>query len=241
MDRTPLTKGVTRLFTAAVMCWMIPAMANAEDMQRMLTVSGTGEVSAPPDIVTLSAGVATTAEKAKDALAANSTAMNQIFSAMKAFGIAEKDIQTSNFSISQQYESLKASSSRSGARSIVGYQVSNRVIVIVREIDKAGQALDAFVEAGANDVSGVVFGFDNPAPLLDEARKKAVSDARRKAVLLTESAGVTLGPVLTIHEGHGAVPVTRAFRMDMAEAAAVPIASGESKLAVNVTVSFAIE
>ncbi len=118
------TRTWTTLFTLGLICWIFPTMASAEEIARTLTVTGTGEVSAAPDIVTLSAGVTTTAVKAKDALAENSKAMNQIFAAMKAFGIAEKDIQTSNFSVSPQYENLKASSGRSGPRPIIGYFVT---------------------------------------------------------------------------------------------------------------------
>jgi hypothetical protein len=109
----------------------------------------------------------------------------------------------------------------------------------VHGVDKVGAVLDALVGAGANELGGISFGIAEPAPLLDDARRKAIADARRKAELFAREAGVALGRVLEIDEsGGGPVPV--AYGRMMAEAVAAPVAPGQLDLSASVTVTFAI-
>jgi uncharacterized protein len=205
---------------------------------RLLTVSGVGEVKAVPDQATISAGVVSEAKAAGDALAANSRAMNAVFATLKRFGIPDKSIQTSNFSVTPQYPDYNAKE----PRRIIGYQVSNTVTVTIDDLAKIGPALDALVSSGANSLGDVAFSIRDPKPLLAQARAAAVKDAVAKAQTLAGAAGVSLGPVIYMGEEGVSAPVRPMYRMAMAAAPAAPppVAAGEESLTANVTVSWEI-
>ena len=206
----------------------------------MLSVSGTGEVKATPDQAQLSTGVVTQAATAAAALAANSRAMNGVFDTLKRAGIPEKNIQTSNFSVSPQYGNPKLG----GAQRITGYQVSNTVTVTVTGLDKVGPALDALVAAGSNQIDGPNFTIADPKPLLAKAREDAVKDATARAQTLAAAAGVTLGPILSIGEGGAEYspprPMYRTAMAGLAAAPPPPVAGGEESVSANVLITWEI-
>ena len=211
--------------------------ALADAAPRTLTVNGTGEVRAVPDQAPLSTGVVTQAATAAAALAANSRAMNAVFDTLKRAGIAEKNIQTSNFSVSPQYGNPKPG----GAQRITGYQVSNTVTVTVIGLDKIGPAIDALVAAGSNQIDGPTFSLADPKPLLAKAREEAVKDATARAQTLAAAAGVTLGPIISISEGGGEYsPPQPLGRMMLAAKAPTPIASGEESVSASVSIAWEI-
>lgn len=205
--------------------------------QRTFTVSGEGEASAVPDLARIRAGVRTQAADAKNALAANTAAMNKVFDAMRKVGIADKDMRTSEVSVRPLY----AHQPQTEPAKIIGYQVSNQVTVAVRDLSKLGTALDAFVAAGANELGGISFSIDKPGSLLDEARKAAIADARRKAELMAKAAGVKLGKLITMTESGGSGPVPRLAYARAVEAAPVPTAAGEQTESAHVSLTFEIE
>ena len=209
--------------------------------QRTFTVSGEGEARAVPDLARISAGVRTRGADAKKALAANTAAMKEVFDAMRKVGIADKDMQTSHFSVRPLYARRPPNQPQAEPARIIGYQVSNQVTVVVRDLSRLGTALDAFVAAGANDLGGISFGIDNPGPLLDEARKAAIADARRKAELMAKAAGVKLGKLITMTESGGGGPVPRLAYARAVEAAPVPTAAGEQTVSAHVSLTFEIE
>ena len=211
--------------------------ALADAAPRTLTVNGTGEVRAVPDQAQLSTGVVTQAATAAAALAANSRAMNAVFDTLKRAGIAEKNIQTSNFSVSPQYASAKPGS----APHISGYQVSNTVTVMVDKLDRVGPALDALVAAGSNQIDGPSFSISDPRPLLAKAREEAVKDATARGQTLAAASGVTLGPILSIGEGGGYAPPQPMYRMAMTAAAPPPpVAGGEESVSASVSITWEI-
>jgi uncharacterized protein len=206
---------------------------------RLITVSGVGEANAVPDSAQLSAGVVTQGKTAAAALAANSRAMNDVFAALRKFGIPEKSIQTSNFNVSPQYTPYQQNATEPPR--IVGYQVSNNVSVKVDDLGKLGPALDALVSSGANQVGGVSFTIRDPKPLLAEARAAAVKDAMDRAQTYAKAAGIELGAVASISEGGGEGPRPVFMAMARADAAPPPpIAAGEQTISANVTMSFEI-
>jgi uncharacterized protein YggE len=212
--------------------------ARAQERTPSVTVTGFGRVSAPPDLAHVAAGVVAESARATDAVQQASAAMQKVLAALDKAGIDKKDVQTSHFDVSPIF----ADTSRMphGTPQITGYRASNQVQVEVRGVDKVGGVLDALVAAGANDVGGVTFGIADRAPLEDEARKKAVADARRKAELFAAATGATLGHVLSIEEsGGGAPPIPVRYRMEAA-AAPTPVAPGELDLDVNVVVTWAL-
>lgn len=214
-----------------------PAPTRADDTPS-IRVSGTGEVSATPDTGHLSAGVVAEAPSAAEAVRANGTAMERVLAALEAAGIAKRDVQTSGFSVWPVYAE---SAGRGTQPRITGYRVSNQVTVRVAGVEKVGGVLDQLVAAGANEVGGVSFSVGEPAPLLDEARKRALADARRKAELYAASAGVRLGRLLRIDEAGGGPPVPLPRAASMEASARVPLAPGQVELSITTSVTYAIE
>ncbi len=219
---------------------LFAAQAAAQsDFSPAISVTGEASISVPPDLAQLDAGVASDGKTAREASEANNTAMAKVLAAVKTAGIEDKDVQTSRLSLQPQY-----APNRSGPSSITGYRASNRVTVKLHDVGKVASVIDALVGAGANDIGNVNFTVSNASALLDQAREKALADARRKAEIYAKAAGVTLGAPLSIAEEGAPTPVFRAKMMPaspMAMAAPTPIAQGEETLSVSVAVSWGIK
>jgi uncharacterized protein YggE len=201
-----------------------------------VTVAGTGTVSATPDMAEITTGVVTQASTAAQALAANSQAMERLLQTLGGLGVATRDIQTTNISVSP----LRRQGRDGQPPEITGYEVTNQVRVKVRDLSSLGRVLDQQVGQGANLVYGIQFGQQEPAPLLDEARRRAMADARRKAELFAAAASLEVGRVVAVQEAGVAAPRPEmAPRMTMS--AAVPVAPGEQEIRASVTVTFTLE
>jgi uncharacterized protein YggE len=210
----------------------LPA-AGQQTTERFITVVGEGTAGVIPDIAVIQAGVTTQGKTARAASEANSKTMEQVLAALKSGGIAERDVQTSQFSIRPVRDSR-----REGDNRIVGFQATNQVSVNVRALARLATVLDQMIAAGANDVSGIHFTLSQRSTLLDKARSDAVADARRKAEVLAKAAGVRLGRAAAIIETSGqAIPMER-MSVRAAPAASVPIAVGEQNMQVQVSVTF---
>jgi uncharacterized protein YggE len=212
----------------------------AEDKQALipsLTVVGSGKVSAQPDLTQVQVGVLTEAASAAKALKDNNDAMAKLFAVLDGRRIDRKDVQTSSFSVVPQY---KRGPHGEQLPEIVSYRVSNTVRVKVRKLDALGPVLDEVVQQGANQVQGISFSVAEPTPLLDEARRKAMADARRKAELYAKEAGVEVGGVLLIQEQAPHLPGPLVLGLARAEAASVPIAEGELDFGAIITVTYSI-
>jgi uncharacterized protein YggE len=219
--------GLALAYTLAVPAW-------AADPHTM-AMTGHGEVRGAPDMAQVTAGVTATAPTAAQALAANSSRMKGVFAALAKLGVAEKNIQTTNFFVSPQY----TNGDNNASRRLTGYQVNNDVTVRLEDVGKLGGALDALVAAGANQINGVSFSIQNDAPLLEKARTQAIADARARAETYAKAAGVTLGPILSVSEGGGEAPPRPMYRL-AAMAAETRIAPGEQSVAADVSVVWEI-
>jgi uncharacterized protein YggE len=216
-----------------------------------ISVTGTGKLSARPDIAEIGVGVTSEAPKAQDALTKNNQAMAGLFQTLKERGVAEKDIQTSHVQVSPVYSQPRqqnAAAYANGAEFVprlIAYRVDNSVTVTSRKIESLGPLLDALVQSGANQIHGISFRMNDPSKLIDEASKRAVQDARHKAELLAGEAGVVLGAPLEIHDQGGSVhspPGGPAFRMNtMMAAAPMPISPGEQDITASVMIVYKLE
>ena len=220
----------------------LPAFAD----EGVISVTGIGEISAAPDTAYVSSGVTSQGATAREALDANSAAMEQLIATLKEAGIAERDIQTSNFSVNPNYvySDARDAEGYSQPPRIDGYQVSNTVTVRIRDLDSLGQVLDQQVSVGANTINGISFAVEDTTALEDEARKAAFADARRKAELYAETAGEDLGDVVSITENQGySSPQPMQMRAAMAydESAKVPVATGELTFQISVQVTWDVE
>lgn len=228
------------LMPAAALAQDAPAGARARGPARVLTVTGSGEVSATPDVAVISSGVETQAETARGALDANSRAVAALIDAARKAGVETRDIATSGFSVQPVYAERRQPKGEP-VQAIVGYQVMNRVTVTLRDVAKVGPLLDQLVTVGSNRIDGITFLVSDANTRRDAARTAAVADARRKAETLADAAGVTLGKVLTIEEGNGAPSPRPMMRMMAAEAmGAVPVEAGSAALDASVELRFEI-
>ena len=212
--------------------------ADPAAVSRTIVVNGEGEASAAPDMAIVTIGVQTDALTAADALRQNSTNMAATIDKLKKLGIADRDIQTSGLSVNPRYD---YESNRSRPE-VIGFTASNNVTVRLRKLDNAGSVIDEAVQSGANTLSGISFSFSDPKPLLEEARKDAVADARAKAAILTDAAGVRLGRLINSQEGYASAPQPKMYsaRMEAADAS-VPLQAGESSVNVSVSLTYEIE
>ena len=201
-----------------------------------LTVTGEGEARAAPDLATIQLGVTTQAPSAAEAMRQNSTQQTAVIDALAGAGIEAADVQTSGLNLNPVMDYAEGR-----APSVTGYQATNMVTVRVRDVARLGEVLDAIVVAGANEINGISFIRDDASASEDEARRAAVTDARHKAEVLAEAAGLTLGPVLMLRD----TPAMEGPRPMMMEARAasdakVPIAPGEVALNAMVEMQFAL-
>jgi hypothetical protein len=235
-----LTRSIAAAALAFTCFFAAPAFAEDAKINRMITLSGHGEVRMAPDIATVTSGVVTQAATAREALTANNAAMEKVIGALTGAGIEKKDIQTSNFMVQPRYDY----NNNTQPPRLIGYDVSNSVTVIVRKIDGLGAVLDAVVSSGSNQINGIAFQVSKPDAAKDEARKLASADAARKAKLYAETLSVKLGKIISISEGGGyqpSVPVQAKMMRAEAADASVPIAQGEQIIAVDVNIAWEIE
>lgn len=211
----------------------------AAEPARTITVEGHGEVTAPPDSASVSAGVTTQAATAAEALSANASAMNSVFAALKRMGVLDKNIQTSNFSVEPQYAPYNANNP--DRQRVVGYQVSNQVTVTLDHVGNVGPAIDTLVAAGANQMNGISFTVHDPKAMMDQARTSAVEDAMAHAAVLTRAAHVALGPILSIEENNNPPPGPIRPMMVREAKASTPIATGEQTISANVSITWEIQ
>jgi uncharacterized protein len=228
--------GAISSLIAAALAAPAEAQQPQSDRQANIVVAGEGTVSAAPDYAEIMAGVTTKAKTVKEATDANAKLMSAVTAALLDAGIAQKDIQTTRFSVQPIYTSQGSNSEQK----LTGFSASNQVAVTIRQIDKVGEIADRMVSAGVTNIGGLVFLHSNVSKLLDQAREAAVADARRKAELYAHAAGVTLGRVAWISENSAYTPIAAMDGMFRAKAVATPIASGEDMLRVDITVGFDI-
>jgi uncharacterized protein YggE len=232
------------LLLALALVAMMASEALAQDEKKMvpsITVVGTGEASAKPDMAQVQVGVTTQSETAAAALKANSTAIEALFKVLENRKIDKNDIQTSNFNVHPVYKPNQPGVET--APTIIGYQVTNQVSVKVRDLAQLGAVLDEVIVKGANQIHGVSFSKAEPSPIQDQARLKALADARRKAELYAGAAGVEIGKVLLIQEATPHVPMPQMFGGDMAMRAesSVPVAPGQQTYHASITVTYSIK
>ncbi|HTX93122.1 MAG TPA: SIMPL domain-containing protein [Anaerolineales bacterium] len=205
--------------------------------QRTITVTGTGMVTLTPDIAYISIGVHTQNASAKDAVNENNTQAQAVVATIKGFGVADKDIQTTNFSISPQSQY-----DNTGKQTGILYVVDNTVYVTVRDLSKLGDLLDATVSSGANNIGSIQFDVADKTAALSQARLAAVADAKKQADELTTATNVTLGDVQSISYYDSTPPVAVQFaKADSLAATSVPISAGSMQISTTVTIVYGLK
>jgi len=202
----------------------------------LLQVSAHAEAHRVPDVAMISAGVVTQAADANAAMRANAQQMDKVMAAIRAAGIAERDIQTSGINVNPQYRYAE-----NQPPAITGYQASNTVELKVRDIGKLGRALDALVASGANQVNGPSFEVDQPDAAYDEARRAALEKAQARAAMYAKTLGLRVRRIVSIGEGGGLRPPVPMPVMAMAraeKASDTAVSPGETTLGADLDVVF---
>jgi uncharacterized protein YggE len=220
-----------------------PVTVNTNGQQQGIWVTGEGKVIVTPDVAIISVGIQSQETTVAAAQAKAAAAMDQLMQALKAQGVADKDIQTSSFYISQvvQYDNSKQQ------QIVVGYMVSNTVTVKIRDVKKAGTTIDAVAEAGGDltRINGITFTVDDPTNYYNDARGKAIDNAVAKAKQMADKAGVKLGKVTYITENNNFTPIYQSFDMKATAGAPVPaistsVSPGELTITTTVQITYSI-
>ncbi len=237
-----------RLLTALIPLTLAAALASPAFAAGSMQITGHGEIMASPDTAYVTSGVTSQGTTAREALDANTADMTALLETLKAAGIASADIQTSGFSVNPNYvysDSRDANGYQLPPK-IVGYTVTNGVTIHVRDLASLGAVLDKSVTVGANTISGITFAVEDPADLYNEARKAAFADAKSKADLYAEAAGVELGALALVSEqtGYNPPPQPYMFKAEAAtsdRSAPVPVEAGQLTFTIDVNVNWDLE
>lgn len=219
---------------------------NLNNQQEGILTSGEGKVYVTPDVAVLTLGIEAQEDSVAVARDEAATAMEAVIAAVKSRGIADKDIQTQYFNISQvtRWDGDK------NTEVVSGYRVTNTVTVKVREIEKAGDVIDDVVVAGGDltRIQGINFTVDEPRPYYEQAREKAFEYAAAKAKQLADKAGVKLGDVFYITENSGSYGISYRNYVLSQDAIAIPaptigtnISIGQLEITATVQLSYEIK
>jgi hypothetical protein len=234
-----------RLMTAAALAATFPLAAAAQVAPTATVAEGTlldvvaeGRVNRVPDIAIIRAGVVSQGATAAEALSANARQMASLLTALKAAGIADRDIQTATISLNPQYRYAE-----NQPPVITGYQATNTVSVKFRDIARSGTVLDALVRQGANQIDGPSLTIDAIDSAMDAARVDAVKRARERATLYAGALGMKVDRILMVSEGSdGGAPGPVPQMMVRAEAKdSTQIAPGEQQVSATVRIRFQLK
>lgn len=226
--------------TAASAQDAMPAHPHMMAHGTILSLSAAGEVKVAPDMATITTGVATEAPTAAEAMRLNREKMSAVVAALKRAGVDQKDIQTSGLNLSPQY------TYRDNQPPLLrGYQASNNVSVSVYDLARLGAVVDAVVEAGSNQISGVGFGLRDPQTAQDAARREAVRKLKAKADLYAAATGMRIKSLKALSEGTDISPPRPMFRalaanvVDAAES--TPVEPGQLTVRIDIQGVYELE
>ena len=213
--------------------------ASAEEALPTLTMNGVGSAQIAPDMAEITLGVTTEAKDAAKAHSDNAAQAARVQAAIKALGVAERDIQTTRYDFSPIYDV------KDNGRSVTtGYTVTNAIVVKVRNLANVGKVIDAALANGANRVDSLEFSASDPSAAKDAALADAARDARSKADAVARALGVRIVRILNVY-ADAQSPAPRNFMpMMMAKEAydaGTPISAGELSFEASVNISYVIE
>ena len=204
-----------------------------------IVIFETGEVYAKPDLAVVVFSVIKEAKTVSGAMNENSAVMNNVIEAIKEQGVEEKDIKTTSFDITPRYE---YSEGTFGKRVLVGYEVVQGLEVKIRNMGKIGEIIEKAADSGANDIGDLQLTIDNQDELENQAREKAIGEAKTKADQLASQLGVELGGVISFNESlYFPYYKSQVSLKEAAGGGEIPnIQTGENKISVSVTITYQI-
>ncbi|MBQ8554711.1 MAG: SIMPL domain-containing protein [Clostridia bacterium] len=223
----------------ALLMLCLPALSLAEAAQgATITVTGTAAVTLKADYAQVTVGVRTNAKTVEAATEENGTAIRAVIAALIEAGVAEEDIATSNYSVSAEYDY----SSFTSDQRLTGYNVTNQLTVILRDMTCIGAVLDKATAAGANSIYNIEFLSTQSAAAQDEAAVYAVQEAMRKADLLAKAAGLEVGAVISMEEStSGWYSTARTYNLAETAKTSNVILPDEASISASVTMVFELK
>ncbi|MEX2010317.1 MAG: SIMPL domain-containing protein [Parcubacteria group bacterium] len=242
---------VFAIFLAVQTLTAFKGLRNPEPAFNTISVTGTGEATAVPDIASFTFSVTSDGNTVTQVQGETTKKINAIIASLKDMGIEEKDIKTNNYNVYPKYRYESAVCGPTfcpPSRQVPdGYTAEHSILVKVRKTEDAGKALGIVGDTGATNISSISFTLDDPEQAVKEARSKAIENAKQKAELLSDELGVDLVRVVSYSDSHdGGMPrpmYGEAFGGDKAvnQASVAPsLPSGENTSTVNVTVTYEI-
>ncbi|MDD4358403.1 MAG: SIMPL domain-containing protein [Candidatus Pacebacteria bacterium] len=226
-----------------LIAFLLSAIGNNTKLnEETITVDGTGEVYAVPDIGLIDISVITESKKVETAMSQNTDKMNNIINALKTdLNIDEKDIKTTGFNINPRYEW----ESETGKRNLAGYEVSQNINVKIRDLNIAGDLIQKTADLGANNISDLTFTFDDSNVLKEEARNIAIKHAKEKAKSLEKELGIKMVRIANFAENSYVPTTVRASSMkemnQSLDYSRPVIEAGQNKITSNVTITYIIK
>jgi len=208
---------------------------------QVITVSGSGEVYATPDVGLINISVRTEGKDVATATSDSSTKMNNIISFIKGSNVEDKDIKTTGFNINPVY----AWEDKTGKRTLTGYEVSQTINVKIRDLTKVGAIISGATEKGANDVGSLSFIVDNDEKIKEDAKNLAIKDAQAKAKNLEKALGIKMVKIINFSE-NSYNPIYVSYdssykALSSSVGAAPTIETGQNKITSTVTITYAIK
>jgi uncharacterized protein len=227
------------LFLYTKLAGPIPFSVNSVSTTKSDTynVSGEGKVSISPDIAVLSIGVTANGNTVTEAQNQINSKINQVSEAIKALGVDSKDIQTNSYSVNPNYDF------NSGTQRITGYNATTNLSIRVKKLDNINAVIDTSTQNGANQVNGLSFDVEDRTEAENEARQKAIEDAKKKAQQAAKIAGFKLGNLVNYQEnfsGNGPIPLPARAENLAADKTTTQVEPGQTDIVISVTLSFEI-
>lgn len=236
--------GIATILVLGILVFFVGQMFyqfRALDQQNMnqITVSGEGKVYAKPDIALVSLGVETTGLTTSDVISKNTAKMNAVIQAVKDSGVEQKDIQTTNYNLAPLYNWTEAA-----GRVFQGYTLTQNLQVKIRDFSKVGDILQQAVVKGANLTSNLQFTIEDPEQYKQEARQKAVEQAKEKADNLASASGITLGKLINVYENYVYPMYESAKAVGLGGGGVVPsptIEPGQNEISITVNLTYRVK
>jgi len=209
-----------------------PAASTTSSIESGVFTSGDASVSKKPDTAFVYAGVESQQSTAAAAQSDLATKAANLIARIKAFGVPDKDLNTSGYAVGPIYTP--------SGQTISGYRASEQLQVTWHDVNNVGKALDAIVQEGGATNVGASFGLADPKAAQAEARTLAIADARSRAQAMATAAGIRLGAVVRVTDLTSSGLPSARFDVGAGAPATTQLPVGELTVAVTVEVDFAI-
>lgn len=226
---------------AVLALFLVPMSSFAHEAPRTptMTLTATASVSTDADLAMITLGMQTVSADAGTAMQINSEKMNLAFATLEKHGVNDSDLSTSSISLTPRYEKRK-NQDVGVAPEIVGYHVSNQLVVTVQDVGILGDVIDSLVNAGINSIQSIQFDVADKSEIYDNARELAAKEVNDMARIYADSLGATITGVINIIEASNQHEMYNTRSMMMDSPSTTPVAEGDVSVSVKVTVTYSI-